>query len=82
MEEKLTLVQSMKVDRFEDVMVLGSQYSDESDNLIWHFAVWSEKDPEVKRYHVKDDFAPVRSERTGDAPAMAEARAKWRVPAK
>ena len=42
MEEKLTLVQSMKVDRFEDPMVLGSQYSDESDNLIWHFAVWSE----------------------------------------
>jgi hypothetical protein len=82
MEEKLTLIQSMKTDRFGDVTVLGSQYRDECDCLIWHFAVWSERDTEVKRYFVKDDGVPLRTERASDAPAMAEARAKWRIPVK
>jgi hypothetical protein len=82
MEVTLTPVQSMKTDRFGDVTVLGSQYLDESDCLIWHFAVWSERDTDVKCYFVKDDGMPLRTERANDAPAMAEARAKWRVPVK
>jgi hypothetical protein len=84
-KEKLTLVQGMKTGEFNGREMLASQYQNQNGDLIWRFAVWSERTIDIRRYDVDDDGTLVSethasAERTGDLSAIKKACAEWRLP--
>jgi hypothetical protein len=52
MKQPVTVLQSMRTDRFGDVTVLGSQYRDQDRATHWYFAAWSERNANVRIHRV------------------------------
>jgi hypothetical protein len=58
LEKPIRVLQSLRAGRFEDVMVLGSQYRDHTGASSWYVAVWSEKNVRVRVYHLSGEELP------------------------
>jgi hypothetical protein len=57
-EKPITVLQSLRAGRFEDVTVLGSQYRDHTGASSWYVAVWSERDITARIYHLSGGELP------------------------
>jgi hypothetical protein len=74
--QPVTVLQSMRTDRFGDVTVLGSQYRDQNGTLHWYFAVWSERNITVRIYRVSNRELPAYLDSI-DREALLEAIELW-----
>jgi hypothetical protein len=57
-KKHITVLQSSRAGRFEDVTVLGSQYRDHTGASSWYVAVWSERNMRVRIYRVSGGELP------------------------
>lgn len=76
LRQTVTIIQSMRADRFGDVTVLGSQYRDQNRMLHWCFAMWSEQDTRVRIRHVSGGEIPSYLD-SDDRQALIEAIRVW-----
>lgn len=56
--KKITVLQSLRAARFEDVTVLGSQYRDHTGASSWYVAMWSERNISVRIYRLSGGELP------------------------
>jgi hypothetical protein len=54
----ITVLQSLRATRFEDVTVLGSQYRDHTGASSWYVAVWSDRNIRVRIYRLSGGELP------------------------
>jgi hypothetical protein len=76
MKQPVTVLQSMRTDRFGDVTVLGSQYRDPNGATHWYFAVWSERNTNVRIHRVSNRELPAHLDSI-DREALLEAIELW-----
>jgi hypothetical protein len=54
----ITVLQSLRAGRFEDVTVLGREYRDHTVACNWYVAVWSERNIRVRIYRLSGGELP------------------------
>jgi hypothetical protein len=74
--QPVTVLQSMRTDRFGDVTVLGSQYRDQNGTIHWYFAVWSERNKNVRIHRISNRELPTYIDPI-DRDALIEAMELW-----
>jgi hypothetical protein len=52
------VLQSLRVGRFEDVTVLGTQYRDHTGASSWYVALWSERNIRIRVYRLSGEELP------------------------
>jgi hypothetical protein len=57
-KKPITVLQSLRSGRFEDVIVLGTQYRDHTGLSSWYVAVWSDQNVRVRIYRLSDRELP------------------------
>jgi hypothetical protein len=75
-KEHITVLQSLRAGRFEDVTVLGSQYRDHTGAASWYVAVSSERNIRVRIYHLSGGELPDHVDRA-DREALLETIQLW-----
>jgi hypothetical protein len=76
MKQPVTVLQSMRTDTFGDVTVLGSQYRDQDRVTHWYFAVWSERNTNVRIHRISNREMPAYLDAI-DREALLEAIEVW-----
>ena len=76
MKHPVTVLQSMRTGRFGDVNVLGSQYRDQNAAKHWYFAVWSERNTNVRIHRVSNRELPAQLDSI-DQEALLKAIELW-----
>lgn len=81
MNKPIRVLQSLRISRFEDVTVLGSQYCDHTGASHWYVAVSSEQNIRVRIYRLSGAELPDHVY-LADREALLEAIDQWEhVPA-
>jgi hypothetical protein len=75
-KKPITVLQSLRSNRFEDVTVLGSQYRDHTGASSWYVAVWSERNMRVRIYRVSGGELPDHVD-WADREALLETIVRW-----
>jgi hypothetical protein len=79
--KKITVLQSLRAARFEDVTILGSQYRDHTGASSWYIALWSERNIRVRIYRLSGGELPDHID-LADLEALRETVHLWeRLPA-
>jgi hypothetical protein len=80
-KKHITVLQSLRTGRFEDVTVLGSQYRDHTGESSWYVALWSERNISVRIYRLSGGELPDHVD-LADREALLETIDLWeRLPA-
>ena len=75
-KKHITILQSLRADRFEDVTVLGSQYRYHTGASSWYVAVWSERNIRVRIYRLSGGELPDHVD-LADREALMETIHRW-----
>jgi hypothetical protein len=75
-KKHITVLQSLRAGRFEDVTVLGSQYRDHTGATSWYVAVSSERNISVRIYRLSDGELPDHVD-LADRQALLDAIHLW-----
>jgi hypothetical protein len=79
--KNITVLQSLRAARFEDVTILGSQYRDHTGASSWYIALWSERNIRVRIYRLSGAELPDHVD-LADREALRETVRLWeRLPA-
>jgi hypothetical protein len=79
--KNITVLQSLRAARFEDVTILGSQYRDHTGASSWYIALWSERNIRVRIYRLSGAELPDHVD-LADREALRETVHLWeRLPA-
>jgi hypothetical protein len=76
MKRRAIILQSVRIARFGDVTVLGSQYRDQNRVLHWVLAVIAEQNTNVRIYRVSGGELPTHLG-LADRDAVVEAISLW-----
>jgi hypothetical protein len=69
-------VRKMRIGKFGDITLLGSQYRDESGQLHWYVAMFSDHDPNVRIHHLLGGEIPGNLQ-ADEMRALIEAITRW-----
>jgi hypothetical protein len=72
----ITVLQSLRTGRFEDVTVLGSQYRDHTGETSWYVAVSSEQNIRIRIYRLSGGELPDHVD-LADRQALLDAIQLW-----
>jgi hypothetical protein len=76
MNTRIRVLQSLRIGRFENVTVLGSQYRDHTGTSHWYVAVLSEQNMRVRIYRLSGGELPDHVY-LADRQALLEAIEQW-----
>jgi hypothetical protein len=76
MNKPVKVLQSLRIGRFEDVTVLGSQYRDQTGASHWYVAVLSEPNVRIRIYRLSGRELPDHVY-LADRQALLEAIDQW-----